>query len=141
MAAAAKTAGEHVLGLSAGPEGVVLFAATNIDVNSNIDFSVVGPCDAVEVVVVSGTAKTGTPSVVFTLQGFNPASGLFEDLVAATALTDIGNKFLLVGAQVAVTANVSAQRAVRERLRLKIAYTGTPVTDVLNNVTACAFIS
>lgn len=138
MAAAVVSTKRAPLGVSAGPESTVLVEATNIDVDSNIDFVVLGPCEGVEVVIVSGTAKTGTPSVVYTLQAFDLASGTFIDLVTSAAMTNSGNDWLLVSHHAAAVANHAVGRLVREQMRLKIDYTGTPVTDVLNNVTVTA---
>lgn len=138
MAAASKSAAAQPLGVSLGPEETILVAATNIDVDSTIDFVVVGPAEGVEVVIVSGTAKTGTPSVVFTLQRKDLASGTFIDLVSTAAMTNNGNDWLLVSHHAAAVTNHSVGRLVSEQMRLKIDYTGTPVTDVLNNVTVTA---
>lgn len=138
MAAASKSAAAQPLGVSLGPEETILVAATNIDVDSNIDFVVVGPAEGVEVVIVSGTAKTGTPSVVFTLQRKDLASGTYIDLVSTAAMTNNGNDWLLVSHHAAAVTNHSVGRLVSEQMRLKIDYTGTPVTDVLNNVTVTA---
>jgi hypothetical protein len=139
MAAAVISSKAASLGTSAGPESATLVEATNIDVDSNIDFTVVGPCEAVELLIVSATAKTGTPSVVFTLQRIDPVTGTAFDLVASSALTDAGNTWLAISHHAAAVANHVAQRQVTEKLRLKIDYTGTPVTDVLNAVTVTAF--
>lgn len=138
MAAAAKASNAAPLGVSAGPESVVLVASTNIDVDSNIDFNVIGPCEGVELTIVSAAGKTGTPSVVFTLQRLDLASNSFVDLVASAAVTDAGNTWLLVSHHAAAVTNHAIGRLVTEQMRLKIDYTGTPVTDVLNAVTVTA---
>lgn len=138
MAAAVVSTKRAPLGVSAGPDATVLVDATNIDVDSNIDFVLIGPADGVEVVIVSAVAKTGTPSVVYTLQALDLASGTFIDLVTSAAMTNSGNDWLLVSHHAAVVANHSVNRCVREQFRLKIDYTGTPVTDVLNGVTVTA---
>ena len=138
MAAAAVSAMRTPLGVSAGPDSTVLVDSTNVDVDSNIDFVVLGPCEGVEVQIISGAAKTGTPSVVFTLQRLDLASNTFVDLVATTALTDAGERHLLVSHHAGVVANVAAARLVTGGLRLKIDYTGTPTTDVLNGLTVTA---
>lgn len=138
MAAASKSTTAPPLGIQSGPETSVLVASTNIDVDSTIDFEVIGPAEAVEVVIVSATTKTGTPSVVFTLQLHDEGSNTYLDVVASTALTDAGNRFLVCNPNVAAVANISGARVVRPKMRLKIDYTGTPVTDVLNGVTVTA---
>lgn len=138
MAAAAVSTKRAPLGVSAGPDATVLVDSTNIDVSSNIDFVVIGPADGVEVVIKSAAAKTGAPSVVFTLQGLDLASNTFIDLVASAAVLDASDTWLLLSHHAAAVANHSVGRVVREQLRLKIAYTGTPVTDVLNGVTVTA---
>lgn len=139
MAAAVISSRASSLGVSAGPETVALVESTNIDVDSNIDFTVVGPCESVELLIVSATAKTGTPSIVFTLQRLDPVTGTAFDIIASAALTDAGNTWLAIGHHLAAVANHSAaNRIVSEQLRLKIDYTGTPVTDVLNGVTVTA---
>jgi hypothetical protein len=136
MAAAARSAHFAAVGVKAGPQDIPLVDATNIDVDSNIDFSVWAGCQGIEILIVSGTAKTGTPSIVFTLQRIDPVTGTAFDLVASSALTDAGNTYLATSLYSAAVANHVAQRIVSEHMRLKIDYTGTPTTDVLNNVTA-----
>lgn len=42
------------------------------------------------IVIVSATAKVSTPSVVFTVRGFDPVSGKTWDIAASVALTDVG---------------------------------------------------
>lgn len=138
MAAAARSTKASTLGVSSGPEQTVLVESTNIDVDSNIDFTIDAETEGVEVVIVSASAKTGTPSVVFTLQGWDAASATYRDLVASAALTDAGETWLLVSHHAAAVTNHAVGRLVREQMRLKIDYTGTPVTDVLNAVTVSA---
>lgn len=139
MAAAAKNANAGPLGVSAGPDSTTLVSSTNVDVDSNIDFSIIGPAEAVELLIVSAGAKTGTPSVVFTLQRIDPTTGTAFDIIASAALTDAGNTWLACGHTVAAVANHSpANRMISEQMRLKIDYTGTPVSDVLNGLTVTA---
>lgn len=135
MAAGARSTKYVVLGLSAGPEQTVLMDAVNLDVDTNLDFVVIGPAECVEVVFVSGTTKTGTPSVVANLQRFDEASQTFITVGSTAALTDTGNKRLLLGPEVAPTANVAIQGCITEKMRVNLDYTGTPTTDVLNNTT------
>jgi hypothetical protein len=139
MAAATRSAKYNSLGVSAGPDSTVLVDAVNLDVDSNIEFGIVGPAEAIEVVVISGTAKTGTPSVVINVQAFDDASGTWVTLLASAALADAGTKVLLVGPNVPQVANVSAAHVLRQRMRVNLDYTGTPVTDVLNNVTVAVY--
>jgi hypothetical protein len=138
MAAAAKTTNVAPLGITAGPESVVLVTSTNIDVDSTIDFNLLGPVEAVELTIVSAVAKTGSPSIVFTLQAKDLASGTYVDLVASAAVTDAATAYLATSHVSPAVANKVAQRIVREQMRLKIDYTGTPTTDVLNGVTVTA---
>lgn len=138
MAAAVVSSRRAPLGVSAGPEATVLVESTNIDVDSNIDFVVLGECEGVEVVIVSATAATGSPSIVFTLQGYDLASGTYVDLVATAAVVAAGNTWLLLSHHASAVSNHAVGRLVREQLRLKIDYTGTPATDVLNGVTVTA---
>lgn len=137
MAAATKSTKYNPLGTTNGPDESVLISSVNLDVNSNIDFSIIGPCEAVELTIVA-TSITGAPSVVFNLQRFDEASGTFITLLSSTAMVAAGNKSLLIYHGLTAVANVSAQRIVSEKLRLNIAYTGTPATDVLNGLTVTA---
>lgn len=140
MAQGTKSANVPPLGVGAGPDEIVLMDATNLDVDTNLDFVCLGPIEAVEVAIVSSTAKTGTPSVVVSIQAFNPASGLFDTLLTSAAITDTGQtKLLLVGPNVPQVANVSAAHVIRGRMRVFLDYTGTPTTDVLNNVTVSVY--
>lgn len=141
MAAGSRSTKYSVLGVSAGPDNTVLMDAVNLDVDTNIDFAVIGPCVAIELVFVSGTAKTGTPSVVINLQRWDEASQTFITLGSTAALTDAGNKRLLVAPDATPTANVALQGAIAEKWRANIDYTGTPTTDVLNNTTLSVYAS
>lgn len=140
MAAATKSTKYTVIGTGINEESNVLVESVNFDVDTNIDFSLLN-VEELEVSITSASAKTGTPSVVFNLQRFNPATQLFETILSSTALTDAGNRRLLVGAQVVPTANVAAQAILTDKMRLNMDYTGTPVTDVLNGVTVAVFAS
>lgn len=136
MATPVKSAKYATLGVSAGPDASVLLDATNIDANADLEFQIIGPAEGVELVIISGTAKTGAPSVVFNVQRFDLASGTWVTLLASAAVLNSGTTQLLVSHHAPNSANVSAAHCIGERMRLDIAYTGTPVTDVLNNVTA-----
>lgn len=138
MAAASRSTKYATLGVADGPETSVLVDAMNLDVDSNIEFAVLARTDGVELSIISATAKTGTPSVVFNLQGWDEASQTWETLVTSTALTDAGSTWLLVSHHAAAVTNHSVGRLVRPRMRLNMDYTGTPVTDVLNGVTVTA---
>lgn len=140
MAAAAKSTKYTTLGTQSCGESNILVEATNIDVDSNIDFSVLD-ADTVEVVVNSVTAASSSPSVVFSLARYNPATGLYDTLLTSAALTGTGTKRLVFGKDVAPTANVAGQGVVSEKMRLIIDYTGTPATDVLNGVTVAVYSS
>jgi hypothetical protein len=137
MAAAVRSTKFQPVGQKRGPQDIPLVDATNIDVDSNIDFVVWAGCQGIEILLVSGTGKTGTPSVVFTLQRVDPVTNTAYDLVASTAMTDTGSPlYLATSLYSPAVTNKVAQRIVSEHMRLKIDYTGTPVTDVLNNFTA-----
>lgn len=140
MATPARSTKYNSLGIAFAPASSVLLDATNIDASADIEFGIVAKVDALEVVVISGTAKTGTPSIVFSIQAFDEASQTWENLLSSAAVTNSGTTTLIISHHATGVTNAVAQRVPRNRMRLHIVYTGTPVTDVLNNVTATAHV-
>lgn len=59
-------------------------------------------------VIIDVTAITATPSVVFTIQGKDPASGKYYTLLASAAITAAGTTVLRVYPGLTVAANLTA---------------------------------
>lgn len=66
------------------------------------------------IVIIVATAKTATPSVTFTLEGKDPASGTYYTILASAAVTDAGTTIL----RAYPGAVASANAAVDDRLPL-----------------------
>lgn len=63
---------------------------------ANADFLVTVKAATGIIVIVRATAKASTPSVVFTVRGFDPVSGQTWDIATSTALTDVGTRVIRI---------------------------------------------
>lgn len=63
-------------------------------------------------VIVDATDAAATPSVVFTIERYNPIGGDWTTVLASAAVTAAGNTVLTVGPGLPATANVSANTSV-----------------------------
>lgn len=68
---------------------------------------------------INATAAADTPSVVFTVQGKDPVTGDYYDLLASAAVTGAGDTYLLIYPGATVTANVSANAVLPPHWRVK----------------------
>lgn len=64
------------------------------------------------IVVIDVTATSATPSVVFTIQGKDPASGKYYDILASAAITATGTTVLRVSVDLTAAANLIAKDLV-----------------------------
>ena len=79
--------------------------------------------DAIAIhVIIDVTAVTATPSVVPTIQGFAPVSGVWYDLLVGSAITTTGTTVLKVGLNIAPSANAAAQDLVPAQWRVKFTH-------------------
>lgn len=116
MAAFVKsTTAEQLSGVK--PAESVLVVSGAYTATASAEFGLGPEYTVVEAVAVA-TAKAATPSVVFAIQGYNPATDAWETLIAGTALTDAGTSAIQVNPNTPSVANVSAQRVVRRRMRV-----------------------
>jgi len=100
-----------------GPESVVLVVSGAYTATANAEFGAPRTCRAIEVSIVA-TAAAATPSVVFGVEGYNPASDSWELLLASAAVVGTGTTVLIINPDAAPVANVVAQRLPRRRMRL-----------------------
>lgn len=73
-------------------------------------------------VVIDVTAITATPSVVVTIDGLDPVSGKYWNLLTSAAITATGTTVLTVGPGLPVTANVSANQVLPDTLRITMTH-------------------
>jgi hypothetical protein len=73
-------------------------------------------------VVINVTALAATPSVVPRIDYFDEASGTWTTLLTGAALTTVSKVILRVGPGMPVTANVSANDGLPERLRVDMSH-------------------
>lgn len=59
-------------------------------------------------IIIDVTAIAATPSVVFTIQGFDPLSGKYYTILASAAITGTGTTVLRVGPGLTAAANTVA---------------------------------
>lgn len=126
MAAWAGVAEKDRGALSDNPNGVTLVesgaytAAPAAGAEFSADQSAI-----VEVVIVA-TAKAATPVVCFCVEGYNEASGTWENLIGpSAALTDAGIKYLQVNPFTPAVASISAQRVTRRKMRVTATHEDT----------------
>jgi hypothetical protein len=70
-------------------------------------------------VFIDVTAVSGSPSVVFTIQGKDPASGSYYDLLASAAITAVGFTVLRVHPALTAAANLIAKDALPKTWRIR----------------------
>lgn len=63
-------------------------------------------------VIIDATASAATPSVVFTIERYNPVGGDWTAVLASAAVTGAGNTVLVVGPGVTAVANAAANTSV-----------------------------
>ncbi len=71
------------------------------------------------------TAITSTPSVVCTIDGLDPVSGKYYNLLTSAALTESGvpyTRVLKIGPGLPVTANVSANDVLPDTIRITMTH-------------------
>ena len=73
-------------------------------------------------VIINVTAIASTPSVVPTIQGYDPTSGDYYDILVGSAITATGMTVLKVGLSIAPSANAAAQDLVPIQWRVKFAH-------------------
>jgi hypothetical protein len=71
-------------------------------------------------VTIDATAKTATPSLVFTIQGKDLESGKYYTILASAAITDTGTTVLRVFPGAPVTTNVSANARIPAVWRVNV---------------------
>lgn len=92
--------------------GVTVLASSARTAAPTVDvFNAVGGARSL-VVTIDVTAATSSPSVVFTIQGYDSVSGKTYTLLASAAITGIGTTVLRVSPDLAVSANLIAKDIV-----------------------------
>ncbi len=71
------------------------------------------------IVNVNATAAANTPSVVFTVQGYDPVSDTWYDLLASAAVTAAAVKTLQVHPALTAVTNLAASALVPDQWRVK----------------------
>jgi hypothetical protein len=70
-------------------------------------------------VIIKVTAASATPSVVFRIQGKDPASGDWYDILVSAAITGAGTTVLKVGPGLTAAANLVANDMIPSVWRLR----------------------
>jgi hypothetical protein len=78
----------------------------------NLDFTGI-------IVIIVSTAHASTPSVVFTLQGYDEESATWYDILASAAVTGEATTKLTIGPGVSAVANVSTGHVLPRRWRVR----------------------
>lgn len=102
---------------------VATLAAVNASGNSG---DLVNPAGANLVLVANITAITGTsPTITFTIQGKDAASGVYRTILTGAAITAVGTQTLKVSPHLTAAANVVAQDLLPATWRVSWAIGGT----------------
>lgn len=70
------------------------------------------------IIYISATAAAATPSVVATVDGYDPVSATWYNILTATAITGITTKRLVIAPGVTVTANLTAATVLPDTIRI-----------------------
>lgn len=73
-------------------------------------------------VVIDETAHASTPSVVCTIDGYDPLSQKYYNLLTSAAITGEGTTVLTVGPGLPVTSNVSANQVLPDTIRITMTH-------------------
>lgn len=69
-------------------------------------------------VFISATAAAATPSVVATIDGYDPASATWYNILTAAAITGVATKRMIVHPTVAAAANLAVAQTIPETIRV-----------------------
>jgi hypothetical protein len=75
--------------------------------------------------VIRATAATATPSVVCTVDGLDPVSGVYYNLLTSAAITESGVPFtrvLKIGPGLPVTSDLSANDVLPDTIRITMTH-------------------
>lgn len=125
------------LGVGLGPSQVLLVPSACFDGDGDVKFGITGDADAVEV-YINATAKVSSPSVVFCLGFCDPGTNAFVELVAAAALTDVGNTYLIVSHHAAAVTNHTAARLVRDTMVIRADHSTEGTNALTYSISATA---
>ncbi len=70
-------------------------------------------------VIIDCSAKTATPSVVFTIQGYDEVNADWYDLLASAAISTVSNTVLSLYPGLAATANTSISQVLPKVWRVE----------------------
>jgi len=123
MAAPVKNANAEQL--EGVPSQAVLVVSGAYTAAATIEFAVPANATIIEAAIWC-TLDPASASVTLSLEGYNPGSDVWESLITAAALATVDTgKFIQVNPWVPSVSNVSAQRAVRRRMRARIVVADT----------------
>ncbi len=70
------------------------------------------------VIIIDCTAKTSSPSVVFTVRGYDEASGKTWDILASSAITGTGTTVLRIHPDLTTAANAVAKDIIPMKFQI-----------------------
>lgn len=123
-----------------GPSSATLVsvaAGTGVTATASQEFVCKGGVEAIEV-LIDFTKVGAAPSVVFSIEGFDPESKKWFTLLASAAVIATGQAQLLVSHTSPNVTNVSAAHTVRSRMRLTATHGNTDSATYSATVTACS---
>lgn len=95
------------------------------------------PAGAAGIIVdFDATAKAATPSVTVKIQGQDPVTLAWYDIIESAALTDAGHKTIYVHPAITAVANVAAAVCVPEHVRVVSVHSDTDALTFSVAITA-----
>lgn len=76
-------------------------------------------------VFISATAVTSTPSVVVTIDGYDPVSATWYNILTSAAIATVSTKRMVVYPSIAVVANLTAATTIPDTVRVVMTHGNT----------------
>lgn len=118
-------------------ERIIFASATRDTTHSSLDFDNLSHLGVQLVVdVTDETDGDSTHTIVVKIQGKDPASGKYYDLLTSASITATGTTLLTVHPSVTPSANVAAAYALPRTWRVSIEHTADGASDMTYSVGA-----
>ena len=93
----------------------VVYPSTATTADHNVDFTTASTGG---IFIINATAETATASVVFTIQGVDPASSAVYTILASAAVDAVGTRVLRVHPSLTASGNLIAKDMLPQAIRI-----------------------
>jgi hypothetical protein len=111
----------------------VLDSAARTTTNNSPNFSTLGARGVI--IYINATAIAATPSVVFTIQGYDAVSNTYYDILASAAVTSVSAVRLQVSPDLVAAANTKANDLLPDVIRVRAVH--GDADSITYSVSAC----